>query len=246
MNKKVIVVLIFLIIALVASVPIGHLIMNNRALKETVGSQQNEISTLQNQAKNLQSENKTLTKKNQDLTQENRDLIKAFNEENQTINKAAQTGTAKPNRVGFGPQFTLVSRGGFDRYQRQDILENLSKGSYQYQKEKVCFDVDDRKSWSDLGDWFVSCYTATVDECDNNPSITASGKLVTPSFTVAVDPKFWKYGTIFYFQDLGFGIAADCGGSVKGKNRADFLVASKTFARSSSGNQRVYLVYTPE
>lgn len=89
-------------------------------------------------------------------------------------------------------------------------------------------------------------YTATTEECDSTPSTTADGKLVTPGFTVAIDPKCWKYGTIFYFDGLGFGVAADCGGGIKGKNRADFLVVSKKFAYLISGNRHVWVVYTPK
>lgn len=244
-NSKVfpVVCLTFVFILSLLTVKIDQ---NNRALKTTIASQQKEISTLQDQSKKLQSENEILVEKNQKLIQENKDLINAFNQKNEEISLEAQTGNSKPNRVGISPRFVMVSRGGFDRYQRQNLLDNLTKGSYQYKKETIPFDVNDCKSWSDLGNWYVSCYTATVGECDSNPSVTASGKLVTPSFTMAVDNNFWKFGTIFYIEGLGFGVAADTGGAIKGKNRADFLVASKTFANLASGNRRVYLVYTPD
>lgn len=247
-NSKILPV-ICLTFAFILSLLTVKIDLDNRALKTTVASQQKEINTLQDQSKNLQSENEMLVEKNQKLTQENTDLINVFNQKNLELNKAAQSGTAKPSHVGISPSFTLVSasRGGFDRYQRQNLLDNLAKdGSYQYQKETIPFDVNDCKSWPDLGNWYVSCYTATAGECDSNPSVTASGKLVTPSFTMAVDNNFWKFGTIFYIEGLGFGVAADTGSAIKGKNRADFLVASKTFANLASGNRRVYLVYTPD
>lgn len=246
LNKKVSivsVVLIFLIIALVASVPIGRLIMDNRALKTTVASQKKEIVILQNQSKNLQSENERLLQKNQKLIKENKDLINAFNQKNEEISLEAQTGNSKPNRVGISPKFIMVSRGGFDRFDRENILEKLTEGSYQYQKEKIPFDIDDYKSWPSLGSWKMTNYTATTAECDANPSITASGQIVTPGFTVAVDPHYWPYGTIFYFKDVGFGIAADCGGYIKGRNRADYLTASKQFSMPEKVN--TYLVYLP-
>lgn len=214
----------------------------NQTLMLRIDQQQNKTNS---QLQELKNENQDLFKKNEELKKENQDLIQSFNVENNNISYQAKTGSDQPIQVGNSPSFTLVSRGGFDRSSRKITLDNLTQGSYQYQKEEIPFDINDMNSWPDLGNWYVSCYTATVEECDSDPSTTASGTLVTPSFTVAVDPNYWQYGTIFYFKGLGFGIAADSGGSVKGKNRADFLVASKTFARTVSGDRQVYLVYTP-
>jgi len=246
LNKKISIVSVVLIISvmtLISLVPIGRLIMDNRALKTTINSQKNKISNLQCKTEGLLSRNQSLSQANQKLAKENKDLIKAFNEKNEEISVEAQTGNSKPNRVGISPEFTMVSRGGFDHSSRRSLLEKLTEGSYQYQKEEIPFDIDDYKSWPSLGNWDMTHYTATVGECDANPSITASGKLVTPGFTVAVDPHYWKYGTIFYFKDVGFGIAADCGGSVKGRNRADYLAASKQFNMPNQVD--VYLVYVP-
>lgn len=220
--------------------------LDNRALKTTVISQQKKINTLQDQSKNLHLENEILFEKNQKLTQENKDLINAFNQKNLELNEAAKSGTDVPSRGGISPRFILSNRGSVDRSRQDDILNKLTEGLYQYQKVIIPFDVDNLKSWSDLGNWKVSCYTATTSECDSDPSTTSSGQLSTPSFTVAVDPNFWKPGTVFYFQNLGFGIAADSGGSVKGKNRADFMVASKAFAYANSGYRKAYLVHVPD
>ena len=239
-------IIIVLIIALVASVPIGRLIMDNRTLEATIKNQQSKINSLQDEITSFSLENQLLMKENRDLTQENKDLIQVFNGKLEELRKEATIGTSRPKKVGFGPQFTLVSRGSVNPYSQQNILNSLSNGFYQQQQKEVFFDSEDCKSWTNLGDWFVSCYTATVGECDSNPSITASGSLVTPSFTVAVDNKFWKFGTIFYFEGLGFGVAADTGGAIKGKNRADFLVASKSYANLVSGKRKVYLVHTPD
>ncbi|MFA6184705.1 MAG: 3D domain-containing protein [Candidatus Shapirobacteria bacterium] len=250
MKKRLIIFsIIFIVLTITTSIFIFYLKKDNKELKSVIENQQiqtnSRLQTIEDENKKLTQKNQELEKENSSLTQEKQDLIQGFNEKNEKISIEAQTGNSKPNRTGISPQFTMVSRGGVNLSQRQNTLDNLAKGSYQYQKEEISFDIDDHKSWYSLGEWFVSCYTATTSECDSNPSITASGKLVTPSFTVAVDPNYWEYGTIFYFQDLGFGIAADSGGSVKGQNRADFLVASKTFANLASGNRQVFLVYTP-
>jgi 3D (Asp-Asp-Asp) domain-containing protein/cell division protein FtsB len=229
--------------------------IHNHNLKETLSVYNTQIDKLLEQvidlndelakSQSLKEQNYKLLKENEALTESVDQLTKDVNALNKTVSKTSQTGNSRPEKVGIAPQFTLSSRGSFDRSRNQDVLKNISKGSYQNQSQEVFFDIDDRNSWKYLGNWRMSQYTATVGECDANPSITASGKLVTPSFTVAVDPKYWKYGTIFYFQGLGFGVAADCGGGVKGKNRADYLVASKDFARSLDKNRDVYLVYVP-
>lgn len=249
-NKGIVMLATFITICLM----LASVMTNNGQLKRELTSRDGEINSLSQRVTELTSkieETVTLQQKNDELIKENKSLndsIKQLTDDvnalNKTVSKAAQTGVSRPEKVGVTPQFTL-SRGGFDRFRNQEILQSISEGSYQNQSQEVFFDIDDRNDWKSLGIWKMSQYTATVGECDANPSITASGKLVTPSFTVAVDPKYWKYGTIFYFQGLGFGVAADCGGGVKGKNRADYLVASKDFARSLQKTREVYLVYVP-
>lgn len=82
-----------------------------------------------------------------------------------------------------------------------------------------------------LGVWEGTVYTATPEETDNEPSISASGKLVAPGYTIAVDPKYWKLGTKFYIEGIGVVQAEDTGSKIKGRNRFDLLVSDKAFAR---------------
>lgn len=82
-----------------------------------------------------------------------------------------------------------------------------------------------------LGVWEGTVYTATPEETDSEPSISASGKLVAPGYTIAVDPKHWKLGTKFYIEGIGVVQAEDTGSKVKGRNRFDLLVSDKNFAR---------------
>jgi 3D (Asp-Asp-Asp) domain-containing protein len=240
LNKKVV-----LVIALVALTLIVFLIKENQTLKINFNNQQNETNS---RLQKIEDENKDLLKKNEDLTQEKekienekQDILNSVNEKLLAMRLDSQIGNSKPSRSGIAPQFSLVSRGSFDRFSSQKILKNITQGSYQDKKEDVKIDVDDLNSWQPLGTWGISHYTATVGECDRNPLITTSGHLVTPGFTVAVDPHYWKFGTIFYFKDIGFGIAADTGRLVKGENRADYLTSSKTFPIPDQ--TEVYLVY---
>ncbi len=83
-----------------------------------------------------------------------------------------------------------------------------------------------------LGLWEGTVYTATPEETDSEPNISASGKVVAPGYTIAVDPAYWKLGTKFYIEGIGVVMAEDTGSKVKGRNRFDLLVSDKKFART--------------
>lgn len=218
---------------------INVLNQKNTALQQDI----NKLSQLTETNSDLEIKLESVKKSNDELQKTMEKLMEDNNGLRETVNKAVQSGISRPKVVGVTPIFKAVSRGSEVNSSRN--LSGLSRGSYQSQKVDINFDINDKDEWINAGNWNVSTYTATAEECDSNPSITADSKLVTPGFTVAVDPRYWKYGTIFYFDGLGFGVAADCGGAIKGKNRADFLVASKQLAAALSGNRHVWVVYRP-
>jgi len=236
---------IFIGLIIVASGSVFYLLKENQLLKETVNNQRTETKKIQKNFKKVDEANQNLIKENQELKEEIQKLIEAFNTTQKENRDKSSRGAVRPSRSGITPRFILTQTGNVDHSQQQSLFDNLDNGLYQSKKIEVFFDVDDYNSWPDLGEWYVSCYTATVGECDANPSITASGRLVTPDFTVAVDNDVWPFGTIFYFDGLGFGIADDTGPAIKGEHRADFLVGSKKFAFATSGNRKVRLVYEP-
>ena len=60
--------------------------------------------------------------------------------------------------------------------------------------------------------------------------LTASGKPIVAGVSIAVDTRYWKLGTEFYIEGLGYVVAMDTGSAVKGKYRFDYAVFDKDFA----------------
>ncbi len=98
-----------------------------------------------------------------------------------------------------------------------------------------------------IGEFEGTAYTPSPDECSNNLGLTASGKPIVPGVSIAVDTNYWKLGTEFYIEGLGYVVAHDTGGAVKGKYRFDYAVFDKSFARLLGRRKwKVYLVNPEE
>jgi 3D (Asp-Asp-Asp) domain-containing protein len=95
----------------------------------------------------------------------------------------------------------------------------------------------------DVGDWKVTYYTPSKKECGNTEGIGASGKQVIPGYSIAIDPKYWKYGTMFYVEGLGIVRADDAGSAIKGKNRLDYCILNSEIAdRLGAETRKVWLL----
>lgn len=94
-----------------------------------------------------------------------------------------------------------------------------------------------------IGEFEGTAYTPSVEECSNSLGYTASGKPIIAGVSIAVDNKYWKFGTKFYIEGLGFVVAMDTGSMVKGKYRFDYAVFDKDYAlKLGRKNWKVYLV----
>jgi len=94
-----------------------------------------------------------------------------------------------------------------------------------------------------LGKFLGTAYTPSKDECGNNHGITNSGIPIIPGVTVAIDKRYWPFGTLFYIKGIGYAVAMDTGGLIKGRNRFDIAVFDKKFAKKlGKGYWDVYLV----
>ncbi len=94
-----------------------------------------------------------------------------------------------------------------------------------------------------VGEFEGTAYTPSPEECSNNLGYTASGKPIIAGVSIAVDTKYWKLGTKFYIEGLGYVVAMDTGNAVKGRNRFDYAVFDKDFAwKLGRRDWKVYLV----
>lgn len=114
------------------------------------------------------------------------------------------------------------------------------------QNYKIPEDSDVAVDYSKLeyvGQFEGTAYTPSPDECSNNLGYTASGMAIVPGVSIAVDTDYWKLGTKFYIEGLGYVVAMDTGSAVQGKYRFDYAVFDKEFAfKLGRQKWKVYLV----
>lgn len=132
-------------------------------------------------------------------------------------NVALQNTLKMAASVGVKPQSYSVFKGLASR-------NTISRGKY-------------------VGEFLGTAYTPSKEECGNNKGITKSGNPVMPGVSIAIDNRYWPFGTVFYIKGLGYTVAMDTGSAIKGKYRFDFSVFDKKFAQQlGSRKWDVYLV----
>lgn len=164
----------------------------------------------------IEAQNSEIIKKLEEIKAANDELSRK-NKELIDDNIALQNSLKKAASVGIKPQNYTSFNGLANRGE-------LDRGNY-------------------VGKFLGTAYTPSHDECGNNNGITNSGRPIVPGISVAVDSKYWPFGTVFYIKGLGYAVAMDTGSAIKGKHRFDFAVFDKNFAKTlGSGSWDVYLV----
>lgn len=100
-----------------------------------------------------------------------------------------------------------------------------------------------KPSMTPLGKFKISAYTPSPSE-NGGSTLTATGRSLAGNewSIVAVDPSYWRYGTKFYIEGVGYVSAQDCGGAIKGSNRFDLLVGYGQADSWGVQYRNVYLV----
>lgn len=126
----------------------------------------------------------------------------------------------------------------------QNFVKEAAKAGVKpqnYGKTEEATSAVDYSKLEYIGEFEGTAYTPTVEECGNNLGYTASGKPIIAGVSVAVDTAYWKMGTKFYIEGLGYVVAMDTGSAIKGKYRFDYAVFDRDYAKQLG--RRKYTVY---
>lgn len=93
-----------------------------------------------------------------------------------------------------------------------------------------------------LGDFYITGYTSSPAE-NGGYTVTCMGDNLNSviGYAIAVDPKVIPLNTKVYIEGIGYRVARDTGGAIKG-NKIDVLTDSDAESYSITGNKKVYLV----
>lgn len=175
-----------------------------------------ENDELREQVDRILSQNGEIQKQIETLRKQNSELSRK-NKELTEDNKALQNSLKMAASVGIKPQ-------NFTRFDGVNSRGEINRGKY-------------------IGKFLGTAYTPSKEECGNDKGITNSGKPIIPGISIAIDNKYWPFGTVFYIRGLGYAVAMDTGSAIKGKYRFDFSVFDKKFAAAlGSRKWDVYLV----
>ena len=128
----------------------------------------------------------------------------------------------------------------------QNFIKEAAKAGVKPQNYGKTEEVTSAVDYSKLeyvGEFEGTAYTPTVEECGSNLGYTASGKPIIAGVSIAVDTNYWKMGTKFYIEGLGYVVAMDTGSAIKGKYRFDYAVFDRDYALQLGRRKyKVYLV----
>ena len=181
------------------------------SIEENNSMMSENLSLVIQDNENLKKENEKLRTQYEEITKEIED-IKSINEElvskNRELNEdniALQNSLKMAAAAGVKPQ-------NFTKFEGLSARSRVDRGRY-------------------IGKFIGTAYTPSVEECGNTKGITNSGEPIVPGVSIAVDNRYWPFGTVFYIKGLGYTVAMDTGSAIKGKYRFDFSVFDKNFAK---------------
>ena len=191
--------------------------------KDTVNTYSEKEEGLSNDIQQVEIAKQQIEEEKQQIVEKQEELAitaEALAKNNQSIieeNMRLQDTLKIAASVGIAPQ-------NYDDAEKADTAIDYSKLQY-------------------VGEFEGTAYTPSPEECSNNLGYTASGKPIVAGVSIAVDTSYWKLGTQFYIEGLGYVVAMDTGSAVKGKYRFDYAVFDKSFAlKLGRRNWKVYKV----
>ena len=230
---------------------VGFLCANNFLLIHSYKNIRNELSqayevirTEKQQKQNIASEETELKIKYQQLEEEYRQLKDRFNNTSRGSDDLTnQLETMKKQNNDLAKQIKdLVN----DNVALQNSLKMAASVGVKPQNFSIFEGLPSRDTVNRgkyIGKFLGTAYTPSKEECGNDKGITKSGNPVMPGVSVAIDNRYWPFGTVFYIKGLGYTVAMDTGSAIKGKYRFDFSVLDKKFAKQlGSRKWDVYLV----
>ena len=99
---------------------------------------------------------------------------------------------------------------------------------YVTQTDSIIEELHNKISVSDkeyIDEFTITYYDACLECCGKTDGITKSGAKVCEGVTVAVDPSVIPLGEYIYIDGIGYRVAQDIGGAIKG-NHIDVYVHS--------------------
>lgn len=236
---------------LILFVLVGFLCINNYSVLQSYKGVRDELEDAYKRmdsvkivSSDLENEKLAAEKQNDLLAEENKNLREAFDKASRGSTDFAKQleNIKKQNSELTKKNKELVD----DNVALQNSLKMAASAGVKPQNYSLFGGLDQRDSVNKgkyVGKFTGTAYTPSKEECGNDKGFTNSGVPIVPGVSVAIDTKYWPFGTIFYIKGLGYTVAMDTGSAIKGKYRFDFSVLDKKFAQELGTRKwDVYLV----